>query len=93
MLQEDLVRNVSAVLTGLTPAISKDRPVIYSWIPIDLNPIPINNTPLSLTSKTNEDFNPFNITLPENLVGDYNIPATHPITNVVFPGGRPGKPR
>jgi len=89
MLQEDLVRNTSAVLTGLTPAISKGRPVIYSWIPVDLNPILINNTQLSFNSKTEEEFNPFNITIPTNLVGDYNIPATHPKTNVVFPGGRP----
>ena len=94
ILQQNALPNFSGWLTGLTPEIQADKPVIFSWIPIDLAPpdpsLGVEDSGFfsELPEKTSEYFNDFNMRL-DDLVGEYDVPFQDPDIGLMYPGGRP----
>lgn len=77
------MKTITLRSAGLNAPLSKNRPVIYSWVPIDLN-APSTKLTIDLPAKKTVVYNPFNIIdsgLSRTTLADEN--------NVVYPGGRP----
>jgi|TARA_R110000851_G_scaffold248000_1_gene400456 hypothetical protein len=86
--QQSYLRNLHKTTVGIATSIVPSKPIIYSWIPLDLNPPVSELEDPPIPEHTSVAFNPFNIKM-DDLVGSYSVPYHDRVTGVMFPGGRP----
>ena len=86
--QNRISNKFSAWGMGLQDGIIPQRPFTHSWIPLGMS-LPVLEGPTPpLPLPTSSLLNEFNLKV-DDLVGNLTTPYTDPITNRVFPGGRP----